>query len=91
VPAARFVVSGHVQGVGFRYFVRSTGRAFSMAGWVRNTPDARVEAVAAGSAAALDQFEATLRQGPAGARVDSVSREQVETLEVLPLPFAILR
>jgi acylphosphatase len=91
VPAARFVVSGLVQGVGFRYFARSTGRAFSLAGWVRNTADARVEAIVAGSAAALDEFEARLREGPAGARVDAVSREPIEKVEGLPLPFAIIR
>jgi len=44
-------------------------------GWVRNLPDGRVEASAEGDAESVDRFEARLRQGPAGARVDHVDVE----------------
>ena len=39
----RFVVSGHVQGVGFRWFVRNAARELRLTGWVRNLADGRVE------------------------------------------------
>ena len=42
------VVSGHVQGVGYRYFVREIASAAGLAGSARNLPDGRVEVVAEG-------------------------------------------
>ena len=68
----RFVISGRVQGVGFRYFVQSVASRESIAGWVRNLDDGRVETAAAGDADAIERFERALRQGPPGARVDRV-------------------
>ena len=68
----RYVISGRVQGVGFRYFVQSVASRESIAGWVRNLDDGRVEAVAAGDAEAIKRFERAIRQGPPGARVDHV-------------------
>ena len=70
--ARRFVVSGRVQGVGFRYFTQDTARREGLTGVVRNLPDGRVEAVAEGDRESLDRFEAALRRGPSHARVDSV-------------------
>jgi acylphosphatase len=69
----RFVISGRVQGVGFRYFVQSVAIAESLTGWVRNLDDGRVEAAAAGDHEAMDRFERALRQGPSSARVDAVA------------------
>ncbi len=91
MAAARFVVRGRVQGVGFRYFVRSTARALRVDGWVRNGDDGSVTAVAVGSDAALAQFERRLRAGPPGARVETVSRTEPQTVDSLPHPFAIVR
>jgi acylphosphatase len=48
--------SGHVQGVGFRYTVRTIARRFDVTGFVRNLSDGRVELVAEGSAAELESF-----------------------------------
>jgi acylphosphatase len=64
--ARRYVVSGRVQGVGFRYFTQDTARREGLSGVVRNLPDGRVEAVAEGDHASLERFEAALRHGPAG-------------------------
>ena len=72
----RYVISGRVQGVGFRYFVQSVASRESIAGWVRNLDDGRVEAVAAGDADAIGRFERAIRQGPAGARVDHVQVDE---------------
>ncbi len=62
----RFVVSGRVQGVGFRWFVRNAARELGLTGWVRNLADGRVEAEASGPPEALDAFERRLREGPRG-------------------------
>ena len=66
-------VIGRVQGVGFRWWVRSAADRMGLTGWVMNGPDERsVELVAEGSAGALDQLEQLLQQGPPGAAVDHV-------------------
>src|SRR5690606_13252436 len=68
----RFLVSGRVQGVGFRFFVRDAARAEGVTGTVRNLDDGTVEVVASGDRDALERFERQVRQGPPGARVDHV-------------------
>lgn len=66
-------VIGRVQGVGFRWWVRSAADRLGLTGWVMNAPDERsVELVAEGPATALDQLEHLLRRGPPGAVVDQV-------------------
>ena len=70
--ARRFVVSGRVQGVGFRYFTQETALHEGVTGWVRNLPDGRVEALVEGDAEAVTRVERALRTGPRGARVDRV-------------------
>src|SRR5262249_28953653 len=70
--ARRFLISGRVQGVGFRYFAQAAARREGLHGWVRNLPDGRVEAEAEGDAEAVERFERAVRHGPPGARVDDV-------------------
>lgn len=70
--ASRFVVRGHVQGVGFRYFAQRRAAALGLAGYVRNLGDGSVEAVATGTPEALDAFAEALRQGPSWARVTAL-------------------
>ena len=70
--ARRFVVSGRVQGVGFRYFALDAARRDGLQGYVTNRDDGSVEAVAEGEAEALERFERALRRGPSAARVDDV-------------------
>jgi acylphosphatase len=80
----RFLVSGVVQGVGFRWYVARHARALGLAGFARNLPDGRVEVVAAGAdGAALDRLEQLLRAGPAHAQVDRVERQD-GVAEALP-------
>ena len=71
----RYVVSGRVQGVGYRYFVMQSVRDLPVKGWVRNLPDGSVEVCVEGSAADLSRLAASLRQGPALGRVDRVREE----------------
>ena len=70
--ARRFLVSGRVQGVGFRYFTQDIARREGLTGVVRNLPDGRVEVVAEGDERALTRLEAALRRGPSHARVEHV-------------------
>ena len=70
--ARRFVVSGHVQGVGFRWFVESAASAEGLTGWVGNRPDGSVEVFAEGDREAIARFETKLRRGPSRARVARV-------------------
>jgi len=70
--ARRFVVSGRVQGVSFRYFTQRKAVEIGVAGWVRNRDDGTVEAQTAGFDEQLDAFETALRQGPPLSRVDRV-------------------
>jgi len=73
--ARRYIISGRVQGVGFRYFTEAAAAREGIHGWVRNLPDGRVEASAEGDADAVDRFESKLRHGPPGARVEDVDVE----------------
>jgi acylphosphatase len=73
--ARRFIVSGRVQGVGFRFFVKEAASREGLQGWVRNLPDGQVEAVVEGDADALDRLERTLQRGPASSRVARVVSE----------------
>jgi acylphosphatase len=72
----RFLVSGMVQGVGFRWFVARHARALGLGGYARNLADGRVEVVASGSGPEeLARLEQLLRDGPAHARVDRLERQ----------------
>jgi acylphosphatase len=68
----RVFVSGRVQGVFFRGTCAAQARHLDVAGWVRNLPDARVEAVFEGADAAVERMVAWCRRGPDLARVDDV-------------------
>ena len=76
--ARRAVVQGRVQGVGYRFFASRAARELGLNGWVRNLSNGSVETFAEGEEAALMQYVARFREGPAGARVDAVSVESAE-------------
>jgi acylphosphatase len=71
----RWLVSGRVQGVGFRWSTRHAAMAIGLVGTVRNLPDGQVEVVARGLEAEVDQLEAWLHRGPPGAAVSGVRAE----------------
>lgn len=67
-------VTGRVQGVGFRWWVRRQADLLALTGWVMNGDDERsVDLVAEGPPASLDEFERKLNTGPSGARIEAVS------------------
>jgi len=75
--ARRFLVSGRVQGVGFRFFALDAARREGLHGYVVNLPDGQVEAHAEGDADALERFEMALRRGPSGACVSQVTGDDM--------------
>jgi acylphosphatase len=77
--ARHFYLVGRVQGVGFRRYVEREALALGLTGWVRNTPDGRVEVLAAGPEDGLGRLAERLRQGPRGARVYEMSTENLES------------
>ena len=76
--ARRFVVSGRVQGVGFRYFAQDAARREGLHGYVMNRDDGTVEAVAEGDAESIERFERALHRGPSRARVERVVVDDTE-------------
>jgi acylphosphatase len=74
--AARVLVSGRVQGVGFRAATVDEARGLGLVGHARNLPDGRVEVLAVGANAALEALVAWLHSGPPLARVEAVQRER---------------
>jgi len=71
--AYHIVVTGSVQGVGFRAFVEHLARKLGIAGFVRNTPDYTVEILAEGNQSALELFIEGLKEGNGWSRTDRVS------------------
>jgi acylphosphatase len=88
-PAIRCVVAGRVQGVYYRAAAAERAASLELRGWVKNLPDGRVEAIAAGRIEALTEFASWLWQGSPAARVDSVQVE--EWLGSLPEGFSVQR
>ena len=77
MAAYRYLVTGRVQGVGYRYFVLREAERLGVAGFTRNLSDGRVEVVAEGSDEVLDELESGLRRGPSFAAVNGVDRAPI--------------
>ncbi len=75
--AKHLVISGRVQGVGFRYSMAEEAERLHVTGWVRNRRDGTVEAVVEGAADAVDTLVAWARRGPPSARVSEVQVTEV--------------
>ena len=88
--AARFRVTGRVQGVGFRWATVREARRLGLRGRVRNEADGSVEVIAAGSAADVERLRAWLSDGPPPARVERVERLD-DPAEPPDAPFDIAR
>jgi acylphosphatase len=75
------VISGRVQGVGFRYFTRRAATRLGLIGWVKNLPGGDVEVRVTGAPPALEALRQQLRQGPAGSRVDEICESDLATAD----------
>ena len=69
----RYIVTGHVQGVGFRYFVYRCAEELRLKGFTKNLYDGSVEVVAEGEKNKLLKLQEYLKQGPSRSRVDKVA------------------
>jgi acylphosphatase len=76
--AKHLIISGRVQGVGFRYSMAEEAERLGATGWVRNRRDGTVEAVIEGQPAVVDALLAWARRGPPSARVTDVSVSEAE-------------
>jgi acylphosphatase len=72
------IISGLVQGVGYREWLRGRALAADVAGWVRNRADGTVEAVLSGPPESVEMLVADAMKGPPGARVDDIRRREAE-------------
>jgi acylphosphatase len=88
--AARFLVQGEVQGVGFRWFVLREAERLGLRGFVRNLRDGSVEVIAAGTPEALWALERALGEGPRLARVAGVEKSDVPHELAIPNDFHIM-
>lgn len=87
---AHVFISGTVQGVGFRYFVRSNAEKLGLTGWVRNTEDGGVESVLQGEKDMIEVMIGHCRKGPMLSEVEHIGFEWEESDEVFS-SFTILK
>lgn len=80
--SVRVMISGHVQGVGFRWWVRDQANRLDLCGWVRNRRDGSVEALFIGAVEAVEEMISLCHEGPPTARVEKVVTEPWEGLGV---------
>jgi len=85
-----YLISGRVQGVGFRWFVHREAAALGLRGRVRNTEDGHVEIIVAGDEEKIAALRTLLHQGSRGSRVDRVHEHELADSEAAALgPFEI--
>lgn len=77
-----FLVSGDVQGVGFRAFTLDRAKGLGLAGWVRNNWDGKVEGEAEGPPGSLAEFLVLIERGPISAHVDSIGIRDIPALGI---------
>ena len=84
------LVTGRVQGVGFRWYVQREAAELGLHGWVRNTDDGAVEIVASGTPEQLAELRTAIRKGSRGSRVDRLTEHELAAAEADTLgPFTI--
>ena len=79
IITVHMLITGRVQGVGFRESMRLVAQALDVTGWVRNLADASVEAVVQGEETAVDRLVGWCHNGPPGANVRFVEAKLIET------------
>jgi acylphosphatase len=76
--ARKFLISGEVQGVGFRFFAQRAAARHQVVGYVRNLPDGRVESLVEGKLSNVEAFKDDLATGPRFAVVENVEEINIE-------------
>jgi acylphosphatase len=75
------MISGRVQGVGYRDWLMTLARALRISGWVRNRSDGRVEALLSGESDAVEELLRACRRGPRAAEVTAIEESFAEPPE----------
>ena len=88
--AIRLLLSGRVQGVGFRWFVMKRARDLPVTGWVRNLADGRVEIAVKGSRSDVEVLTAAVTGGPRLARVDNVEKYDMPVDVIASKSFEVI-
>ena len=81
MKAKRLIISGRVQGVGYRAWMVETARTLGVSGWVRNRVDGSVEALVAGDMASVEELSRLCRRGPRMAEVSSIDEDMADPPE----------
>ena len=79
MKTVRIIVTGRVQGVGFRYFTVRCANDLGLCGWVRNLPDGSVETAIQGQDEKIEEMIGLLKQGPGAANVSGLEIEEIES------------
>ncbi len=82
--ARKFVISGEVQGVGFRYFAQRSAARHQVRGYIKNLEDGRVEALAEGPEKSVEEFKHDLAAGPTYSRVEEIEETVLEPSNAYP-------
>ncbi len=78
VVARKFIISGTVQGVGYRFFAQRAAARHQVLGYVRNLEDGRVESLAEGDVKAVEEFKHELLAGPSFSSVEYIEEIVLE-------------
>jgi acylphosphatase len=84
--AREFIVSGHVQGVGFRASAQMEAKRLGLIGFANNLTDGRVRVHALGTPLAMDQFSRWLEHGPRFAKIEQLHSRELTSNEIAQLP-----
>ena len=76
--ARKYIISGMVQGVGYRFFTQRAAARHQVLGYVRNLKDGRVEALAEGEAKSVEDFKHELLTGPNYSVVEDIEETDLE-------------
>jgi acylphosphatase len=79
--AVRIIVSGLVQGVGFRYYIYRQANSLGLTGYAENLPSGQVNIIASGEKGLIDELVKSARVGPSYASVSDVQLEEIELEE----------
>lgn len=74
----KIILSGVVQGVGFRYFTLKLAQEYALTGWVRNNPNGTVEMIASGDEVQVQSFTQDVIMGNRYSRIDGVDIKALE-------------
>lgn len=85
----RLVISGRVQGVGFRYWAHQQATRIGLSGWVKNQYDSTVECECQGEEHQIEEFISSCSGGPARSSVTNISQQSLPVITDAPKLFQI--